>query len=164
MGLSWPDRQWLATEAKNMSTAPASNRLDRPEMTRRPIEPAQQTAARVVGFTCLFTLATVVFAQFLIGASIRVGSLHSRTTSAQVRRDPTQRGTTSEVWYKLGPVSFDSRRLLLLGDKSGCWMVTRSVCPTLRVDQWEKIVLFRRAAHTRGFWAGSNFAPETPQF
>jgi hypothetical protein len=49
-----------------MSTAPSSNRLDRPEMTRRTIEPAQQTAARVAGFTYLFTLATVVSAQFRI--------------------------------------------------------------------------------------------------
>ena len=47
-----------------MSTAPSSNWLDRPEMTRRTIEPAQHTAARVAGFTYLFTLATVVSAQF----------------------------------------------------------------------------------------------------
>jgi hypothetical protein len=33
-------------------------------MTRRTMEPAKQTAARVGGFTYLFTLATVVFAQF----------------------------------------------------------------------------------------------------
>lgn len=36
-----------------MSTGTLSNRPDRPEMTRRTIEPAQQTAARVVGFTFL---------------------------------------------------------------------------------------------------------------
>jgi hypothetical protein len=33
-------------------------------MTRRTIEPAQQTAGRVAGFTYLFTLTTVVSAQF----------------------------------------------------------------------------------------------------
>jgi hypothetical protein len=33
-------------------------------MTRRTIDPAQQTAARAAGSTYLFTLATVVFAQF----------------------------------------------------------------------------------------------------
>jgi hypothetical protein len=33
-------------------------------MTRRTIDPAQQTAARVAGSTYVFTLATVVFAQF----------------------------------------------------------------------------------------------------
>jgi hypothetical protein len=43
-----------------MSTAPSSNRLDGPEITLRTIEPAQQTAARVAGFTYLFTLASVV--------------------------------------------------------------------------------------------------------
>jgi Domain of unknown function (DUF4386) len=47
-----------------MSTAPSGNRLDKPEMTPRTIEPAQQTAAKVVGFTYLFTFAAVVFAQF----------------------------------------------------------------------------------------------------
>jgi uncharacterized protein DUF4386 len=47
-----------------MSTTASSNQLDRPEMTRRMIEPAQQTAARVAGFTYLFTVATVIFAQF----------------------------------------------------------------------------------------------------
>jgi len=47
-----------------MSTAPSSNRLDRPEVARRTIEPAQQTAARVAGFSYLLTLVPVVFAQF----------------------------------------------------------------------------------------------------
>jgi len=47
-----------------MGTASSSNRLDGPEMACRTIEPAQQTAARIAGFTYLFTLATVVFAQF----------------------------------------------------------------------------------------------------
>lgn len=47
-----------------MSTASSSNRLDRPEMTRRTIEPAQQTAARVAGFAYLITFATVVYANF----------------------------------------------------------------------------------------------------
>jgi len=55
-----------------MSTAASSNRLDRPEMTRRTIEPAQQTAARVAGFTYLFTMATVVFAYFGIQARLIV--------------------------------------------------------------------------------------------
>ncbi len=49
-----------------MSTAPSSNRRDRSEMTRRTIEPAQQTAARVAGFAYLISFATVVFAQFRI--------------------------------------------------------------------------------------------------
>lgn len=45
-----------------MSTAASRNRLDRPEVTRRTIEPAQQTAAKVAGLTYLFTWATVVSA------------------------------------------------------------------------------------------------------
>jgi hypothetical protein len=42
----------------------------RPETTRRTIEPAQQTAAKVPGFTYLFALAAVVFAQFGIHARL----------------------------------------------------------------------------------------------
>jgi len=47
-----------------MSRALSRNRLDRPEMTRRTMEPAQRTAARVARFSYLFALVTVVFAQF----------------------------------------------------------------------------------------------------
>ena len=57
-----------------MSTAAASNRLDGPEMTRRTIEMAQQTAARVAWFTYRFTLATVVFANHGISAHLIVAS------------------------------------------------------------------------------------------
>ena len=53
-----------------MSTGTLSNRPDRPEMTRRTIEPAQQTAARVVGFTFLFAMAIVVAANY--GISFRL--------------------------------------------------------------------------------------------
>jgi hypothetical protein len=35
-------------------------------MTLRPIEPAQQTAAKVAGFTCLFGMAIVVFANYAL--------------------------------------------------------------------------------------------------
>jgi len=62
-----------------MSTAASSNRLDRPEMTRRTIEPAQQTAAKVAGFTYLFTLATVVFAYFGIQGRLIVGGNAAET-------------------------------------------------------------------------------------
>ena len=47
-----------------MSTAASSNPLNRPEMTRPTIEPAQQTAARVAGFAYLITFATVVYVNF----------------------------------------------------------------------------------------------------
>jgi hypothetical protein len=47
-----------------MSTAPSSNRLDRPEMTRPTIEPAQQTAAKVAGSAYLITFAAVVSVNF----------------------------------------------------------------------------------------------------
>jgi hypothetical protein len=44
----------------------------RPETTRRTIEPAQQTAAKVAGLTYLFALCAVVFAQFRIHARLFV--------------------------------------------------------------------------------------------
>lgn len=55
-----------------MSTAASSNRSGRPEMTGRAIEPAQQTAARVAGFTYLLTWATVVSAFYGIYARLNV--------------------------------------------------------------------------------------------
>ena len=47
-----------------MSTAGSNNPLDRPEVARPTIEPAQQTAARVAGFAYLITFATVVYVNF----------------------------------------------------------------------------------------------------
>jgi hypothetical protein len=49
-----------------MSTDPSSNRLDRPEMARSMVEPAQRTAARVAGFAYLITFASVVYVNFRI--------------------------------------------------------------------------------------------------
>jgi hypothetical protein len=46
----------LDKDAKNMSPAVVTHRL----------EPSQRTAARVAGFTCLFTMAIVIFANFVI--------------------------------------------------------------------------------------------------
>jgi uncharacterized protein DUF4386 len=62
-----------------MSTVASSNRLDGPEMTRRTIEPAQQTAAKVAGFTGLFTWATVVFAFYGIYARLVVAGNMAET-------------------------------------------------------------------------------------
>ncbi|MGD0014393.1 MAG: DUF4386 domain-containing protein [Bryobacteraceae bacterium] len=62
-----------------MSTTPSTNRLDRPEMTRRTIEPAQRKAARVAGFTSLFAMATVAFAQYGIFAHLVVAGNAAET-------------------------------------------------------------------------------------
>lgn len=53
-----------------MSTGTLSNQPDRPEMTRHMVEPVQQTAARVAGFTFLFAIVIVVIANF--GISFRL--------------------------------------------------------------------------------------------
>ncbi len=47
-----------------MSTAASSNPLDRLEVARPTIEPAQQTAAKVAGLAYLITFATVVYVNF----------------------------------------------------------------------------------------------------
>src|SRR6266540_3484272 len=47
-----------------MSTDVLSNRLDRPEAKLLTIEPAQHTAAKVVGFLYLFTMATSIFGYY----------------------------------------------------------------------------------------------------
>ena len=53
-----------------MSTVASTNRLDRPEMTLRTIEPAQHTAAKVAGFLYLFTMVTSIFAFYARGRLI----------------------------------------------------------------------------------------------
>lgn len=55
-----------------MSTAASSNRSDRPEMIRRTIDPAQQTAAKVAGFAYLISFAIVVFSFYGIYARLIV--------------------------------------------------------------------------------------------
>jgi uncharacterized protein DUF4386 len=55
-----------------MSAVASTSPLNNPEMTLRTIEPSQRKAARVVGFTYLFTWATVVFAFYGIYAHLVV--------------------------------------------------------------------------------------------
>jgi hypothetical protein len=40
-----------------------TNRLDRPDTTHPAIEPAQRTAAKVIGFLYLFQMATAIFGE-----------------------------------------------------------------------------------------------------
>jgi len=47
-----------------------TNRLDRPETTHRTIEPAQRTAAKVIGFLYLFQMATAIFGESVRGRLI----------------------------------------------------------------------------------------------
>jgi uncharacterized protein DUF4386 len=63
-----------------MSAAGSSNQLGRPEMTRGTIEPAQQTAAKVAGFTYLFTWASVVYAFYGIYSRVIVGGNTAETS------------------------------------------------------------------------------------
>jgi Domain of unknown function (DUF4386) len=49
-----------------MSTDVLTNRLDRPETPYRVIEPAQRTAAKVVGFLYLFQMATAIFGESFV--------------------------------------------------------------------------------------------------
>jgi hypothetical protein len=50
-------------QIKNMSSNLLTNQFDRPDTAIRPIEPAQRTAAKVVGFLYLFQMATAIFGQ-----------------------------------------------------------------------------------------------------
>jgi hypothetical protein len=87
--------QSLAKEVKSMSTAELTNRLDRPEMTLRTIEPAQHTAAKVAGFLYLFTMATSIFAYSLRGRLVVVGD------AVQTARNIV----TSERLFRIATVS-----------------------------------------------------------
>ena len=64
-----------------MSTVASTNRLDRPEMTLRTIEPAQQTAAKVAGFFYLLTTALAAYAEFFVRAPLIVRDDAARTAS-----------------------------------------------------------------------------------
>jgi len=65
-----------------MSTDVFPDRLDRPETTHRTIEPAQRTAAKVVGFLYLFQMATAIF-----GESFVRGRLIVRGDATQTARN-----------------------------------------------------------------------------
>ena len=56
-----------------MSTVALTNRVDRPEMTLRTIEPAQHTAAKVAGFLYLFIMATGIFGESYVRGQLIVG-------------------------------------------------------------------------------------------
>ena len=56
-----------------MSTDVLTHRLDRPETTHSTIEPAQHTAAKVIGFLYLFQMATGVFGESYVRGQLIVG-------------------------------------------------------------------------------------------
>ena len=64
-----------------MSTVASTNRLDRPEMTLRTIEPAQHTAAKVAGFLYLLTTALAAYAELFVRAPLIVRDDAARTAS-----------------------------------------------------------------------------------
>lgn len=78
-----------------MSTDALTNQFDRPETTIRPIEPAQRTAAKIVGFLYLFTNATSIF-----GFCAR-GSLFVRGDAVQTVKNIA----ASERLYRISIVS-----------------------------------------------------------
>ena len=87
----------IGWEVKRMST--------RPETTRRTIEPAQQTAARVTGFTYLFALAAVVFAQFGIHARLFVeGNAPETARNIMTQERLFRIGIACDLIYCLGVV------------------------------------------------------------
>ena len=56
-----------------MSTDELTDRLDRPETTHSTIEPAQHTAAKVIGFLYLFQMATGIFGESFVRGQLVVG-------------------------------------------------------------------------------------------
>lgn len=58
-----------------MSTDALTNRLGRPETTHFTIEPAQHTAAKVVGFLYLFQMATAIFGESYVRGQLIVGDV-----------------------------------------------------------------------------------------
>lgn len=64
-----------------MSTVASTNRLNRPEMTPRMIEPAQHTAAKVAGILYLITTVMAAFAEFFVRAPLIVSGDAAQTAS-----------------------------------------------------------------------------------
>jgi hypothetical protein len=87
----------------------------RPETTRRTIELAQQTAARVAGFTYLFALAAVVFAQFGIHARLFVEGNAAETARNIMAHERLFRiGIACDLIYCVGVVVLLTALYLIL--------------------------------------------------
>jgi hypothetical protein len=76
-----------------MSTDVLTRRLDRSDVTISTIEPEQRTAAKVVGFLYVFTMATAIFAQMYVR-----GQLIVRGDAVQTARNIA----ASERLFRLG--------------------------------------------------------------
>jgi uncharacterized protein DUF4386 len=88
-----------------MSTAASNNRLDRPEMTRRTIQPAQQTAAKVAGFAFPISFVTVVAVNFGIFARLIVGGDPTQTARNILAHETLFRiGMMGDLVYCVGVV------------------------------------------------------------
>src|SRR5947207_6843547 len=62
-----------------MCTDALSNQFDPPATAIRPIEPAQRTAAKVVGFLYLFQMATAIFGQSYVRDQLIVSGNPTKT-------------------------------------------------------------------------------------
>ena len=87
-----------------MSRDASSNRSDRPEMTRRTIEPAQQTAAKVAGLAYLITFATVVYVNFAIHDRLIVENNAETARNILAHERLFRVGITGDLMYCAGVV------------------------------------------------------------
>lgn len=88
-----------------MSTTASSIRLDRPEMTHRAIDPAQQTAAKVAGLACLISFVTVVAVNFGIFARLTVSGSPAETARNILAHETLFRiGVAGDMVYCVGVV------------------------------------------------------------
>ena len=101
----------------------------RPETTRRTIEPAQQTAAKVAGFTSLFALAAVVFVQFGIHARLFVEGNAAETARNIMAHE--QR----ESRYELNQTDSEDRGRAVPGER-GDWLLQHHLCPQQTDGIW----------------------------
>ncbi len=87
-----------------MSTVSSSIRWDRPQLARRTIDPAQQTAAKVAGFAYLLTLASVVYVNF--GIHDRLISDNNAETARNIlaHEQLFRIGITGDLIYCVGVV------------------------------------------------------------
>jgi Domain of unknown function (DUF4386) len=87
-----------------MSAAPLTNRSAALEITRRTIEPAQQTAARVAGLAYLITFATVVYVNFGIHDRLIVDSNAETVRNILAHERLFRIGIAADLVYCVGVV------------------------------------------------------------
>ncbi len=114
-----------------MSTGMLTDRLDRPGMTHRTLEPAQHTAARLAGFLYLFQMATGVFG-FSLRGQLTVPGDAARTAANIIEAERLFRlSIAADLITYLAVIALTWALFVLLRPGSVSWYSSSSLPTTL---------------------------------